>query len=107
MSVTKYKVKKGDEVIVITGKDSGKTGVILSMAPQDGKVVVGGVNLVTKYTKASGGQPGSMTKQEAPIHISNVAHIDPKTKLRTKVGYRTEANGTKIRFSKVSNIAIS
>jgi len=88
------KIKKGDKVIVISGRDKGKTGRVLSVLTDSNRVIVEGVQRVTKHVKAGQTQRGTRTggieTVEAPIHISNVMVIDPKTKQRTRVGYRTE-----------------
>ena len=82
-------VKKGDKVMVITGKDKGKTGVILAAFPKKNRVLVEGVNIVKKHSKPSQVNPqGGIISQEAPIHVSNVMLIDPKTGEPTRVGYK-------------------
>ena len=83
----KFKVKKGDDVIVITGKDKGKTGKVLNVNPSEARVLVQGINVMTRHRKASAGNPGGIEQAEAPIHISNVSHIDPKSKKPARVGY--------------------
>jgi len=88
------KIKKGDRVIVISGRDKGKTGRVLTVLTDTNRVIVEGVQRVTKHTKAGqtqrGTQTGGIETVEAPIHISNVMVVDPKTKTRSRVGYRTE-----------------
>lgn len=96
------KVKKGDEVVVITGKYKGKKGKILKVFPEDNKIIVSGVNLVKKHTKPSQVSEGGIITKELPIHISNVAHIDPKTGESTKVGFKILENGSKVRVAKKS-----
>ncbi|MFY9589488.1 50S ribosomal protein L24 [Rickettsia endosymbiont of Halotydeus destructor] len=98
----KLKVKKGDEVIVITGKYKGKKGKILKVFPEDNKIIVSGINLVKKHTKPSQVSEGGIITKELPIHISNVAHIDPKTGQSTKVGFKILADGSKVRVAKKS-----
>lgn len=98
----KLHVKKGDKVTVITGKDKGKQGVILEAFPKKNRVLVEGVNIVKKHSKPSQLNPqGGINSQEAPIHISNVMVIDPKTGEPTRVGYKT-VDGTKVRYAKKS-----
>jgi len=97
----KFKLKKGDKVIVTAGRDKGKTGEVIRILTADSKVVVQGVNVLTKHTKPSASGPGGLTKVEAPIHISNVALADPKTGKPTRVGYKTSAKG-KVRVAKRS-----
>jgi len=95
-------VKKGDKVMVISGKDKGKTGNILSAFPKQSRVLVEGVNIVKKHAKPSQLNPqGGIINLEAPIHVSNVMPIDPKSGKPTRVGY-TEENGKKVRVAKIS-----
>lgn len=96
------KVKKGDQVVVIAGKDKGKKGEVLRVIPTENRVVVQGVNVVTKHTKPSMTSQGGLVKQEAPIHVSNVAHIDPKSNEATRVGFKTLEDGTKVRVARKS-----
>ncbi|ABV73788.1 50S ribosomal protein L24 [Rickettsia canadensis str. McKiel] len=98
----KLKVKKGDEVIVITGKHKGKKGKILKVFPEDSKVIVAGVNLVKKHTKPNQMSEGGIRTKELPIHISNIAHIDPKTGRPTKVVFKFLEDGSKVRVAKKS-----
>ncbi|MEJ0069845.1 MAG: 50S ribosomal protein L24 [Pseudomonadota bacterium] len=98
----KFKIKKGDQVIVVTGRDRGKTGEVFEVRPQEARVKVRGVNIVKRHTKPSGTQQGGIVEMEAPIHISNVAHVDPKDKKPTRVGYKFLADGRKVRFAKRS-----
>jgi large subunit ribosomal protein L24 len=95
-------VKTGDKVMVITGKDKGKTGVILASFPKKNRVLVEGVNIVKKHSKPSQMNPqGGIISQEAPIHVSNVMPIDPKSGEPTRVGVKVE-NGNKVRYAKKS-----
>ncbi|MBE3569030.1 MAG: 50S ribosomal protein L24 [Bacillales bacterium] len=95
-------VKKGDKVMVISGKDKGKTGVILAAFPKKNRVIVEGVNIVKKHAKPSQLNPqGGIVSQEAPIHVSNVMPLDPKTNEPTRVGYQI-VDGKKIRIAKKS-----
>ena len=92
-------IKKGDKVIVISGADKGKTGVVQKALPKLDKVVVEGVNVRKKHRKPTQAKPeGSIVDIYAPIHVSNVALIDPKTKKATRVGFQVE-NGKKVRVS--------
>ncbi|MEH7124699.1 50S ribosomal protein L24 [Bacillus sp. JJ1503] len=92
-------VKKGDKVMVISGKDKGKTGVILAAFPKQDRVLVEGVNIVKKHSKPSQVNPqGGIISQEAPIHVSNVMPIDPKSGNPTRVGYKT-VDGKKVRVA--------
>ncbi|PKR83125.1 50S ribosomal protein L24 [Heyndrickxia camelliae] len=95
-------VKKGDKVMVITGKDKGKTGVILAAFPKKDRVIVEGVNIIKKHSKPSQVNPqGGIISQEAPIHVSNVMLLDPKSNEPTRVGYQ-DVNGKKVRVAKKS-----
>lgn len=97
------KIKQGDKVIVIAGKDKGKEGTVTKTLKNDNKVIVEGVNIVKKHIKPNGGENGRIAEVEAPIHVSNVMMLDPKTKKGTKVGYTTNKDGKKIRVSRKSN----
>jgi large subunit ribosomal protein L24 len=95
-------VKKGDKVVVISGKDKGKEGVILAAYPKKERVLVEGVNVVKKHSKPTQANPqGGILNQEAPIHVSNVLPIDPKTGKGTRIGYKIE-DGKKVRVAKKS-----
>jgi len=98
----KLKLKKGDKVIVTTGKDKGKTGEITTVFPKENKVIVGGVNMVKRHTKPSQESAGGIVSKEMPIHVSNVALVDPKTGKATRVGYKVEKDGRKVRVAKKS-----
>jgi large subunit ribosomal protein L24 len=98
----KLKIKKGDKVVVITGKDKGKTGEVLRVLPKDSRLVVQGVNMVKRHTKPAMGQPGGIVEKEGTIHISNVAHIDPKSSKPTRVGYKELEGGRKVRVARRS-----
>ena len=103
---TKLKIKKGDKVIVITGRDRGKTGEVFEVMPQEGRVKVRGVNIVKRHTRPSATQQGGIVEMEAPIHVSNVAHVDPKSDKPTRVGFKFLADGRKVRFAKRSGEVI-
>ena len=104
--MTKLKIKKGDKVVVISGGSKGKEGEVIRVMPQDNKAIVEGVNMVSKHTKPSAKNPqGGIVKTEAPIHISNLALVDPKSGKATRVGYKME-DGKKVRVSKKSGEAI-
>jgi large subunit ribosomal protein L24 len=94
----KMRIKKGDQVIVLSGKDKGKTGTVTQAMPKDAKVIVGGVNIATRHTKPSQGDPqGGLQKFEAPLHVSKVAHVTADGK-PTRVRYETQ-DGKKVRVA--------
>lgn len=101
----KLKIKKGDQVVVLSGEDKGKTGEVVKSMPKDSKVVVQGINLVKKHQKPSQTTPGGIVTKEAPIDISNVAVVDPKTGKATKIAYK-EVNGKKVRVARKSGEVI-
>lgn len=98
----KFKIKKGDRVIVTTGREKGKSGEVLQVLRQEDRVLVQGVNMIKRHQRPSQINPGGIMEKEAPLHISNVALIDPKSDLPTKVGYRMVEGGRKIRFARRS-----
>ncbi len=99
---TKMKIKAKDKVIVLTGKDKGKTGEVTSVYPKDNRVVVSGVNMIARHTKPSQANPqGGIVRREAPLHASNVALVDPKSNKATRVGYKT-VKGEKTRVARRS-----
>ena len=96
-------IKKGDTVYVLAGDDKGKTGRVLSIMAKDGRAIVEGINLVSKSTKPNAQNPqGGIIKKEAPINMSNLAVLDPKSGKPTRVGFRFDENGKKVRYSKKS-----
>ena len=101
------KIKKGDHVIVLAGKDKGVTGTVIAAYPDRDKVLVQGVNMIKKNKKVTnqgvrGAKEGGIVTQEAPIHVSNVQLVDPETKLPARVGYLTKEDGTKVRVLRPS-----
>jgi large subunit ribosomal protein L24 len=106
MSKSKMKIKKGDEVIVVTGKDKGVKGEVMKVMPEESRVVVSGVNVVKKHRKPSQAGAGGIDKVERPIHVSNVALADPKTGKATRLGYKTLKGGKKVRVAKKSGETI-
>ena len=95
------KIKKGDKVVVISGSDKGKTGEVLRSIPSENRVVVQGVNLVKRHTRASQTTQGGIIEKEATIHVSNVAHVDPKDNKPTRVGFKL-VDDRKVRVAKRS-----
>ncbi len=97
------RIKKGDKVSVIAGKDKGKTGEILKVFPKKDRAIVQGVHLVKKHTRPSSGNAGGIIEKESTIHISNLLHTDPKTEKPTRVGFRVLEDGKKVRYAKGSD----
>jgi large subunit ribosomal protein L24 len=101
------KIKKGDSVIVLAGKDKGRKGQVTKVFPTEGRVIVGGVNVVQRHTRPSQTNPqGGIVNKEAPIHVSNVACVDPKSGEATRVGFRMDGD-KKVRFAKKSGEVIN
>ena len=94
------KIRKGDKVVVLSGRDKGKTGEIVSALPKDSKVVVSGVNIATRHKKATQENPqGGLERREAPMHVSKVAIVDPKDGKATRVRFETSKDGKKVRVA--------
>ncbi len=104
--MAKFKIKKGDKVVVITGRDKGKSGEVLRVLREEQRVVVQGVQMIKRHTRQTPSEQGGIVEKEAAIHVSNVAHIDPKTNQPTRVGYKTLDDGRKVRVSKRSSETI-
>ena len=96
------KFKKGDKVLVTTGRDKGKTGEILKVLPKKHRVIIQGVNKVKRHTRPTNTSPGGVLDIEATIDVSNLSHLDPKDDTPTRVGFRLLKDGRKVRFSKRS-----
>ena len=96
------KIKKGDKVVVLAGRDKGKSGEVLQVLPKDGRAVVRGVNLVKKHTKATAQSEGGIISKGATIDLSNLAVADPKDGKPTRVGFKVLDDGRKVRFAKRS-----
>ena len=99
------KIKKGDEVVVISGKYKGVKGKVLEARPSESRVVVAGVNRHKWHVKPTREEAGHIVDREAPVHVSNVALVDPKTKKATRVGYKVE-QGKKVRVAKKSGVEL-
>jgi large subunit ribosomal protein L24 len=100
--MAKLKIKKGDHVVVITGKDKGKHGEVLKVLPTENRAIVKGVAMVRRHQKQTATQDGGIISKEGAIHISNLAHEDPKNGKPTRVGYKFLKDGRKVRFAKRS-----
>lgn len=101
------KIRKGDTVVVISGKDKGKTGTVLNVLPLKNRLVVGGVNMRTRHMKKTAQQAGQKIQYEASIHTSNVMIIDPKTKQRSRIASQTDAKGKKSRIAVASGTILT
>ena len=102
MANAKMKIKKGDQVVILTGKDKGAKGEVLKTLPAERRVVVQGVNVVKKHNKPTQFSAGGIVNKELSIHVSNVALADPKSGKATRVGYKTLKDGKKVRVAKKS-----
>jgi len=97
------KIRKGDRVQVLAGRDKGKRGEVLSVMPKDERALVQGVNMVKRHQKPQGlNRPGGIVEKEAPIHLSNLALVDPKSDKPTRVGFRVLEDGKKVRVARAS-----
>jgi large subunit ribosomal protein L24 len=98
----KLKIKKGDNVVVISGRDKGKSGEVLRVYPTEARAVVQGVHIARRHTKPKMGDPGGIVEKELTIHVSNLAHVDPQSGKPTRVGYKFLDDGRKVRFARRS-----
>jgi large subunit ribosomal protein L24 len=104
--MAKLKIKKGDNVVVISGRDKGKRGEVLRVFPDENRVIVQGVHVARRHTRQRFGEPGGIVDKELTIHVSNVAHIDPRSGQATRVGYRILDDGRKVRVARRSGEVI-
>src|SRR5271170_5023123 len=104
--MAKLKIKKGDTVVVISGRDKGKTGEVLRVLPVERRVVVQGVNVARRHTKPRMGEPGGIVEKELALHISNIAHVDPSSGKPTRIGYKILEDGRKVRVARRSGEVI-
>jgi large subunit ribosomal protein L24 len=100
------KIKKGDKVVVITGRDKGRSGEVIKMMPKDGRALVRGVNVVTRHQRQTAKDQGGLVRKELPIHLSNIALVDPSSGKPTRIGFKTLSDGRKVRFAKRSGDTI-
>ena len=96
------KIKKGDRVIVLTGRDKGRSGEVVEVRPGEGRALVRGINVVKRHQKQTAQQEGGIISKEAPVHLSNLALADPKDGKPTRVGFKFLEDGRKVRFAKRS-----
>jgi large subunit ribosomal protein L24 len=99
-------IRKGDRVVVTTGRDKGKKGEVLKVFPKEDRALVSGVNVVKRHQRQSQRQQGGIVTKESPVHLSNLAHVDPKSGAATRVGIKTLEDGRKVRFAKKSGEVI-
>lgn len=102
----RWRVKKGDHVVVTTGKEKGKSGEIIRVCRKTDRVFVSGLNMVTKHKKQTATSEGGLVRQESGIHVSNVMHRDPETQKPTRIGVKITDQGQKVRVAKVSGKSI-
>lgn len=98
----KLKIKKGDQVIVLAGKDKGKRGEVLRVMPKESRAIVQGINMIKRHTRPTQTQAGGIVEREASIHVSNLSLIDPKSGEHTRVGYKFLDDSRKVRYAKRS-----
>ena len=98
----KLKIKKDDNVVVISGRDKGKQGKVLRVFPAEARAIVQGVHIARRHTKPRMGDPGGIVEKELAIHVSNLAHVDPQSGKPTRVGYKFLDDGRKVRFARRS-----
>ena len=104
--VVKFKIKKGDNVIVISGRDKGQTGEVLKIDTKNDRVLVQGINMIKRHQRPTQTTQGGIVEMESSIHISNLAHLDPKDQKPTRVGYKILKGDRKVRFAKRSGEVI-
>jgi large subunit ribosomal protein L24 len=100
------KIKKGDKVVVLAGRDKGRTGEVVSVSPRDSRAIVRGVNLIRRHQRQTQNQEGGIITKEAPIHLSNIALADPKDGKPTRIGFTFQKDGRKVRVAKRSGETI-
>jgi large subunit ribosomal protein L24 len=100
------KIRKGDKVVVLAGRDKGRTGEVIEVRPAEGRALVRGVNMVKRHQKQSAQQEGGIVSKEASIHLSNVAIADPKDGKASRVGFKIQQDGTRVRVAKRSGTEI-
>jgi len=99
-------IKKGDKVIVTTGRDKGKKGEVLKIFPKEDRALVSGINVVKRHQRQTQTQAGGIVNKESTIHLSNLAHVDPKSGKASRIGFKTLNDGRKVRFAKKSGEVI-
>jgi len=100
------KIRKGDKVVVLTGRDKGRTGEVIEVRPTEARALVRGINIVKRHQRQTGQQDGGIISKEAPLHLSNIAVADPKDGKPTRVGFKIGTDGRKVRVAKRSGVEI-
>ena len=100
------KIRKGDKVVVLSGRDKGRTGEVIEVRPDDNRALVRGINMVKRHQRQTAQQEGGIISKELPVHLSNVALADPKDGKPTRVGFKIQADGKKVRYAKRSGAEI-
>jgi large subunit ribosomal protein L24 len=104
--MAKLKIKKGDNVVVISGRDKGRSGEVLRVFPSEARVIVQGVHVARRHTKPRMGEPGGIVEKELTVHVSNIAHVDPGSGKPTRIGYKILGDGRKVRVARRSGEVI-
>ena len=99
-------IRKGDNVVVISGSDKGKKGSVLKVFPKESRALIQGVNMVKRHQRQTQTQQAGIVTKDAPVHLSNVAHVDPKSGKATRIGFKTLGDGRRVRFAKKSGEVI-
>jgi large subunit ribosomal protein L24 len=100
------KIRKGDKVVVLTGRDKGRTGEVIEVRPDEDRALVRGINIVKRHQRQTGRQDGGIISKEAPLHLSNIAVADPRDGKPTRVGFKVGTDGRKVRVAKRSGVEI-
>ena len=100
------RIRKGDKVVVLAGRDKGRTGEVIEVRPDEDRALVRGVNVVKRHQKQSAKQEGGIVSKESPVHLSNIAFADPKDGKPTRIGFKVRSDGTKVRIAKRSGAEI-
>ena len=96
------KIRKGDKVVILSGRDKGRSGEVIKVMPKESRALVRGINVVVRHQRQSAAQEGGLVRKEAPIHLSNIAIADPQSGKPTRIGFKTLADGRKVRVAKRS-----
>ena len=100
------KIKKGDKVVVLTGRDKGRSGEVIRIMPKENRAMVRGINIIKRHQRQTQKAQGGIVNKESPVHLSNIAHVDPKSGGATRIGFKVLGDGRKVRFAKKSGEVI-